>query len=72
MNTTAIRALVRNDIRLYRSDRRAVIVGILIPILIAAFFGYLFRQNESSEESGKVPIAVVDEDGSAEIGRAHV
>jgi len=65
MNTTAIRALVRNDIRLYRSDRRAVIVGILIPILIAAFFGYLFRQNESSEESGKVPIAVVDEDGSA-------
>ena len=65
MNTTAIKALVRNDIRLYRSDRRAMIVGILIPILIAAFFGYLFKQNDSSEESGKVPIAVVDEDGSA-------
>ena len=27
MNITAIRALIRNDLRLYRSDRRAVIVG---------------------------------------------
>jgi ABC-2 type transport system permease protein len=65
MNTTAIMALIRNDLRLYRADRRAVIVGILMPILIAAFFGYLFRQNNSSEDAGKVPIAVVDEDGSA-------
>ncbi len=65
MNTTAIRALIRNDLRLYRSDRRAVVVGILMPILVAAFFGYLFRQNNSSEEAGKVPVAVVDEDGSA-------
>ncbi len=65
MNITAIRALIRNDLRLYRSDRRAVIVGILMPILIAAFFGYLFGQNSSDEEAGKVPIAVVDEDGSA-------
>jgi ABC-2 type transport system permease protein len=65
VNTVAIRALIRNDLRLYRSDRRAVIVGILMPILIAAFFGYLFRQNDSDQDSGKVPIAVVDEDGSA-------
>src|SRR5512139_3224352 len=65
MNITAIRALIRNDLRLYRSDRRAVIVGILMPILIAAFFGYLFRQSDSNEEAGKVPIAVVDEDASA-------
>lgn len=65
MNATAIRALIRNDLRLYRSDRRAVIVGILMPILIAAFFGYLFRQTTSSDEAGKVPIAIVDEDGSA-------
>jgi ABC-2 type transport system permease protein len=64
VNTTAILALIRNDLRLYRSDRRAVIVGILMPILIAAFFGYLFGQNSSDEEVGKVPIAVVDEDGS--------
>ena len=42
MNTTAIQALIRNDIRLYFTDRRAVIVGVLVPILIAAFFGYIF------------------------------
>jgi ABC-2 type transport system permease protein len=65
MNTVAIRALIRNDLRLYRSDRRAVIVGILMPILIAAFFGYLFQQNNSDAEAGKLPVAVVDEDGSA-------
>jgi ABC-2 type transport system permease protein len=65
MNFTAIKALIRNDLRLYLADRRAVIVGILMPILIAAFFGYLFRQGDSSVEAGKVPIAVVDEDGSA-------
>ena len=65
MNVTAIKALIRNDLRLYRADRRAVIVGILMPILIAAFFGYLFGQNNSDEEAGKVPVAVVDEDGSA-------
>jgi ABC-2 type transport system permease protein len=65
VNLIAIKALIRNDLRLYRSDRRAVVVGILMPILIAAFFGYLFRQNTSDEASGKVPIALVDEDGSA-------
>jgi ABC-2 type transport system permease protein len=62
MNITAIRALVRNDIRLYFADRRAVIVGILVPILIAAFFGYIFGGSGRSEDQSKIPIAVVDED----------
>jgi ABC-2 type transport system permease protein len=65
MNTTAIRALIRNDIRLYFSDRRSVIVGVLVPILIAAFFGYLFGGTGRSEDQGKIPIAVVDEDHSS-------
>ena len=65
MNAVAIKALIRNDLRLYRSDRRAVVVGILMPILIAAFFGYLFRQDDSDAEPGKLPVAVVDKDGSA-------
>jgi ABC-2 type transport system permease protein len=64
MNTTAIRALIRNDIRLYFSDRRSVIVGVLVPICIAAFFGYLFGGTGRSEDQGKIPIAVVDEDHS--------
>jgi ABC-2 type transport system permease protein len=65
MNTTAIRALIRNDIRLYFTDRRAVIVGVLVPILIAAFFGYIFGGTGQSEDQGKIPIAVVDEDQSS-------
>jgi ABC-2 type transport system permease protein len=65
MNTTAIRALIRNDIRLYFADRRAVIVGVLVPILIAAFFGYIFGGTGRSEDQGKIPIAVVDEDQSS-------
>lgn len=65
MNTTAIQALIRNDIRLYFTDRRAVIVGVLVPILIAAFFGYIFGGTGQSEDQGKIPIAVVDGDQSS-------
>jgi ABC-2 type transport system permease protein len=65
MNITVIFALVRNDIRLYFSDRRSVMVGVLVPILIAAFFGYIFGGTGRSEDQGKIPIAIVDEDHSA-------
>jgi ABC-2 type transport system permease protein len=64
MNGTAILALLRNDLRLYLTDRRAVIVGVLVPICIAAFFGYVFGGAGKSQEPGKLPIAVVDEDQS--------
>ena len=50
MNFAAIRALVRNDVRIYLTDRRAVIVGVFVPILIAAFFGYVFGGNDRSED----------------------
>ena len=63
MNTAAILALVRNDLRIFRTDRRAVIIGILVPILIAAFFGYVFG-GTGNAETGKIPIIVVDEDQS--------
>ncbi len=67
MNTRAIVALVRNDLRLFFTDRRAVIVGVMVPIMLAAFFGYLFGGvgQGAGRSTGKVPIAVVDEDHSA-------
>jgi ABC-2 type transport system permease protein len=64
MNSTAILALIRNDIRLYLTDRRAVLVGVLVPILIAAFFGYVFGGTGRNADAGRVPIAIVDEDQS--------
>ncbi len=71
MNTTAIRMLIRNDIRLYFADRRAVIVGVVVPILIAAFFGYIFGGTGQSDDQGRIPIAVVDEDQSS-VSRAII
>ena len=64
MNIPAITALVRTDLRIFRTDRRAVIIGILVPILIAAFFGYVFG-GTGDAETGKIPVIVVDEDQSA-------
>ena len=64
MNNIAIRALIRNDLRIYMTDRRAMIIGVAVPILIAAFFGYVFGGNDSAEV-GKIPVAIVDEDESA-------
>ena len=64
MSLAVIGALVRNDLRLYRTDRRALVVGILVPILIAAFFGYVFGGNGDPKDAGRIPVAVVDEDHS--------
>ena len=56
-------ALVRKDLRLYFSNRRALIITLAAPIAIAAFFGSLF--GGSNKAPSRVPIAVVDQDRSA-------
>ena len=58
----ALLALVRAEIKLHFSNRRAVLMSIVAPILIAAFFGSLF--GGSSKMAG-IPIGVVDLDASA-------
>ena len=57
----ALLALVRAEIRLHFSNRRAVLMSIVAPILIAAFFGSLF--GTGSKMAG-IPIGVVDQDHS--------
>ena len=66
MGVGAFVALVRKDLQLFFSDRRAVILSFAVPIAIASFFGSIFggSGNESSEPA-RIPIAVVDRDGSA-------
>jgi len=59
----AILALIGNDLRLYFSSRRALLMNILAPILIAAFFGSLF-DSDASKGPLRIPIAVVDLDHS--------
>ena len=59
----ALLALIRKDLRLYFSNRRALIVTFAAPIAIAAFFGSLF--GGGGGKVSQVPIAVVDMDQGA-------
>ncbi|MFG6442882.1 ABC transporter permease [Roseateles sp. LKC17W] len=57
----ALVALVRAEILLHFSNRRAMLLSIVAPILIAAFFGSLFG---GGARGGSLAVAVVDLDGS--------
>ena len=59
----AFRALVAKDITLYFSNRRALMITLAAPILIAAFFGAVL--GGAPKKPSRVPVAVVDLDGSA-------
>ena len=54
-------ALLRKDLVLHFSNRRAVIMSVIAPILIAAFFGSLFGERSSPAQ---IPVAVTDLDRS--------
>lgn len=58
-------ALIRKDLRLFFGDRRAVIMSVVAPIAIASFFGYIFGGGAGNSDASRIPILVVDEDGSA-------
>jgi ABC-2 type transport system permease protein len=62
--TTPFLALVRKDLKLFFSDRRALFMSVAAPIVIASFFGYIFGGKASSEVS-RIPILAADQDGSA-------
>jgi len=62
-NFPAFKALVLAELRLYFSSRRTLVMNILAPVLIGAFFGYV--TNPKDQTAPHVPVAVVDRDGSA-------
>lgn len=57
-------AVVRKDLQLFRSDRRAVLLQIIAPIVISAFFGFVFSPREADDQPSRVAVRVVDQDGS--------
>src|SRR5437763_9581133 len=59
---TAFIALVRKDLILYLSDRRALLMHLVLPIVIAAFFGSVF--GGSSAKGGGIDVALVQQDTS--------
>jgi ABC-2 type transport system permease protein len=64
-------AMIGKDLRLFLSDRRAVIMSFAVPIAIASFFGAIFPGPRSNAEPARIAVTMVDEDGSA-ISRAIV
>jgi ABC-2 type transport system permease protein len=59
----ALSALVRKDLILYFSNRRAILITLAAPILIAAFFGAVL--GGPPKKPARVPVDVVDLDASA-------
>jgi len=55
-------ALIRKDLVLHFSNRRAVIMSLVAPILIAAFFGSLFGGGDNKPSN--IPVAISDLDRS--------
>jgi ABC-2 type transport system permease protein len=68
---TAFRALVRKDLVTFLRDRRALVVSIITPIVIAAFFGFLFGGNGGDAAVSRIEVGTVDQDGS-ELSKAIV
>jgi len=64
MALTPLLGMVRKDLQLFFHDRRSVIMAFLVPIAIASFFGSIFSGPGPNAETVKIPIALVDEDGS--------
>ncbi len=65
----ALLALIRVQVRLYLSNRRALAINLAMPIIIAAFFGSLFGGSGKDDKPLRVKVAVADLDRSELSGR---
>ncbi len=68
MSAYAFLALFRKDLKLFFQDRRAVLMSFAAPILIGAFFGFLFS-GSAKGGTAKVPLSLVDLDQSVVSGK---
>jgi ABC-2 type transport system permease protein len=71
MAWTALLAMTRKDLRLFLTDRRALVLSFAAPIVIASFFGAIFTGVRGMAERARMAVHVVDRDGGA-IARAIV
>ncbi|MFZ6801990.1 ABC transporter permease [Undibacterium sp. Di24W] len=54
-------ALIRKDLILFVNDKRALLLTLMMPIVLAAFFGYIFG-GSGKQETAKIEIGVVQQD----------
>jgi ABC-2 type transport system permease protein len=64
MPLIAIREMVRKDLQVFFSDRRAVIMAFAMPIAIASFFGFIFGGQSNNGQPSRLDVLLVDEDAS--------
>ncbi len=57
-------ALVRKDLKLYFTDRRAVVLTFIVPVLIAWFFGAILGGQSGKAKATGIDVIVVDLDSS--------
>lgn len=62
---TALAAIVRKDLLLFFTDRRAVVVTFAVPIAIATFIGSVLQGAGRNTERARIDVVVADEDQSA-------
>ena len=65
MGLTAFVAMVRKDLLLFFSDRRAVIVAFAVPIFIGSFIGSITGGSGRNDGRPKVAVSIADQDGSS-------
>jgi ABC-2 type transport system permease protein len=65
MALTPLVAIIRKNLQLFSSDRRALVMSFVMPIAIASFFGMIFGSPRNADEVAKIPAVVVDQDNSA-------
>src|SRR3954466_5432835 len=56
--------LILKDLKIFFSDRRALLISMLVPIGIASFMAGIFGNAGKSAQDVKMPVRVVDQDGS--------
>ena len=61
---TALIALTRKDLILYVKDKRALMLHLLMPVVLAAFFGSLFGGNGGGDRTSKIDVGLVLQDQS--------
>jgi len=71
MAVTPLLAMIRKDLRLFFTDRRAVVMSFAAPIVIASFFGAIFSSVRGMAERARMAVHVVDRDGGP-VARAIV
>jgi ABC-2 type transport system permease protein len=71
MSFTPLAAMISKDLRLFLTDRRALMMAFAAPIVIASFFGAVFTSVPRMADRARTAVYVVDRDRSP-IARAIV